>query len=318
MQKQNAGLNWVFAILLFLSASPAWAQNKQVEEELPEPEAVAIETKDGVLLKCMWYPGTEQKQTIPVILVHDWGRTRSDMLPLAEALQKAGHAVIVPDLRGHGQSTTVNGLDEPIDFEDFKKKEMAAIFLDIDTCKRFLMRKNNAGELNIEMLTVVATHRTAIQAANWSVSDWSWPTLSDGTKQGQDVKSLILISPVKRFKSLALNSALKAPCFSGKGGFRPITVTMIWGLDDEAVNRDVESIFRMIVKGREDPADIPDEEKWDRQTIFRLPLQTGDTGSDLLFGNSAEKLETNIIGILRKTMAEKSEDFQWQDRSSRD
>ncbi len=317
MQKQNVALIRVFALALLMFSSPGFAQNKQVEEKLPEPEVVSIESMDGVLLKCMWYPGTNEKLTVPVILVHDWGRTRSDMLPLAEHLQKAGHAVIVPDLRGHGQSTTLNGSDEPLDFEEFKKSQMASIVIDIDTCKRFLMRKNNAGELNIEMLTVVANHVTAIHAVNWTVSDWAWPTLADGTKQGQDIKSLILISPVKRFKSLSLNGALKAACLSGKGGFRPVTVTMIWGEDDEKIDRDVESIYRLLLKGRVDPTDIPIDEKWERQTLFRLSLATSETGSELMFGATGEQVETNIAGIIKKTIAEKSEDFQWQDRSSK-
>ena len=317
MRNKNVCLMWLIALALLLITAPVTAQNKQDEDEIPEPQAVSIESTDGVVLKCMWYPGTNGKQTVPIILVHDLERNRDDMLPLAEHLQKEGHAVIVPDLRGHGLSTTLVGDDEPLDYSEFNKNQLASIAVDIDTCKRFLMRKNNAGELNIEMLTVVANHRTCIHAVNWAVSDWSWPRLADGTKQGQDIKSLILISPIKRYKSLSLNAAMKAPCMSGKGMMRPISVTMIWGRQADKIDRDVESIYKLLLKGRTDPVDIPMDEKWDKQTIFRFPLETTEEGWEMMNGNSATSIDTNVAGIIKKTIAEKAEDFLWQDRSSK-
>lgn len=317
MQNKNVCLMWLFVLAFLATATQVSAQNKTEDDELPEAQAVSIESTDGVLLKCMWYPGTEGKQTVPVILVHDLERTRDDMLPLAEHLQKEGHAVIVPDLRGHGLSTTVAGEDDPIDYSEFKKAQLASMVIDIDTCKRFLMRRNNAGELNIEMLTVVANHRSCIHAVNWAVSDWAWPRLADGTKQGQDIKALVLISPVKRYKSLSMNSALKAPCMSGKGIMRPISVTMVWGRQAEKIDREVDSIYRLILKGRTDPSEIPMDEKWDRQTLFQFPLQNDEEGSDMMVGNSAAQIDTNVAGIIKKTIAEKAEDFLWQDRSSK-
>lgn len=317
MQKNNVGLVRLFVLVLLATTTHVSAQNKIDDDEIPEPQAVSVESTDGVVLKCMWYPGTNGKQTVPVILVHDLERTRDDMLPLAEHLQKEGHAVIVPDLRGHGLSTTVVGSDEPIDYDEFKKAELASIVVDIDTCKRFLMRRNNAGELNIEMLTVVANNRTTIHAVNWAVSDWAWPALADGTKQGQDIKSLILISPIKRYKSLSMNSALKAPCMSGKGVAKPISVTMIWGRQAEKVDRDVDSIYKIMLKGRTDPRDIPMDEKWDRQTLFQFPLENDEVGSEMMVGSSAAQIDTNVAGIIKKTIAEKAEDFLWQDRSSK-
>lgn len=105
-------------------ANPATAK----QSKFPKPEIVELETKDGVKLTCTWFPPegagkpakpdgkatapTAQptsggKTTAPFILLHDWDRSRTDLLNFGRFLQVAGHAVIVPDLRGHGDSLTV-------------------------------------------------------------------------------------------------------------------------------------------------------------------------------------------------------------------
>ena len=181
---------YLFLALLFLGTSliavgQDEANKTEEESELPAAEVVSVETTDGVVLKCEWYPGTNAKLTLPVILVHDWGEDRSGMLPLAERLQaEHGYAVLVPDLRGHGQSTKHINLEDPLDHTEFKKSQIASAVNDIEACRKFLMQKNNDAELNIEMLSVVASHQTCVHALNWAVQDWSWPPLPDGTSRG--------------------------------------------------------------------------------------------------------------------------------------
>ena len=68
-----------------------------------------LRTGDGLELALTYYPGTKGKQTIPVVLLHGWKQSRNDYKDLAPALQKLGYAVIVPDLRGHGESTRLKG-----------------------------------------------------------------------------------------------------------------------------------------------------------------------------------------------------------------
>jgi hypothetical protein len=320
MQNKGVGYLWIIALACFLFTSPVFAQNKAEEDEIPPAEQVSIETTDGVTLRCTWYAGTEGKSTVPIILVHDWAGDRTEMQPLAEHLQQAGHAVIVPDLRGHGGSTKAAGMEDPITHTEFKKAQVASMVIDIDTCKRFLMRKNNAAELNIEMLTVVANHNTSIHAVNWAASDWAWPTLADGTKQGQDVKALFLISPTKRFKSLSMNSSLKMPCMSGKGGFKPIIFTVLYGRDHDASSRDAKSIRGLVLKGREQPEDLEgleEDEFWSRATSFLYPLASSGSGSDLLEGETLERIKRNVAGVIEKTIVDNSEDFPWQDRSDK-
>ena len=69
-----------------------------------------LQTSDGLELTLTYYRGTKGKQTIPVVLLHGWKQSRNDYKDLAPALQAQGYAVIVPDLRGHGESTHLKGV----------------------------------------------------------------------------------------------------------------------------------------------------------------------------------------------------------------
>ena len=78
----------------------------------PQPEDITLTTEDGVKLAVTYYAGTKGKDSIPVILLHGYGflESRKDYAGLAPYLQdELGCAVIVPDLRGHGDSTSRQG-----------------------------------------------------------------------------------------------------------------------------------------------------------------------------------------------------------------
>ncbi|MGW8256084.1 MAG: alpha/beta fold hydrolase, partial [Thermoguttaceae bacterium] len=82
------------------------AGNSAAQAELPEPEDIVLKTADSLRLALSYYPGTKGKESIPVVLLHAWKGNRTDYTrDLASFLQAKGYAVIVPDLRGHGEST---------------------------------------------------------------------------------------------------------------------------------------------------------------------------------------------------------------------
>jgi len=62
-------------------------------------------TVDGVLLSASYYKGGNEKESIPVLLLHGKSGSRNDFNELIPQLTKQGMAVLVPDLRGHGKST---------------------------------------------------------------------------------------------------------------------------------------------------------------------------------------------------------------------
>ncbi|HUR28139.1 MAG TPA: alpha/beta fold hydrolase [Planctomycetota bacterium] len=94
---------WAPALLL-AALAPVFSAPKTAD---PAPSRVALEAPDKQALVATYYPPTESMdKASAVLLVHDAGRSREELLPLALRLQKSGFAVLALDLRGHGESAT--------------------------------------------------------------------------------------------------------------------------------------------------------------------------------------------------------------------
>ncbi len=184
-------------------ATIAHAWQPDAAEKLASPEDVAINTTDDVTLSATFYPSRRGKEAACVILIHDDGGKRAECDRLARKLQAQGVAVIVPDLRGHGDST---GDFKQLRLDDYQ----AMVQRDLEAVKGFLLKRNNLGELNIERLGVVGIHLGAALALNWAAHDWNWPELATG-KQGQDVKALAIISPEWGYKGVRIGEAVVEP-----------------------------------------------------------------------------------------------------------
>src|SRR5262245_42903790 len=81
------------------AATPPPPQKKG--PKLPEPEDVALETKDGVSIKATYYPGTAKKESVPIIMIHGYEGQRGDYHALALYMQGLGKGSIVYDIRGN-------------------------------------------------------------------------------------------------------------------------------------------------------------------------------------------------------------------------
>jgi pimeloyl-ACP methyl ester carboxylesterase len=220
------------------------------QTEIPDPEELTLETADGVLLRATYYPGTYENKSVPIILLHGFKHDRSEFEELAKALQKQGNAVIAPDLRGHGESTDVRrpGSEriEKIAAASLRVADFEAMVkYDVETVKVFLRDKNNDGDLNIDKLCLVGAEMGAMVAANWAAFDWSAenaPQLSTG-KQGQFVKSLVLISPEPNFKGLKLTAALADPAVRSQ-----IAILMIAGKQSAKYRDEVNRLYTGLEK----------------------------------------------------------------------
>jgi pimeloyl-ACP methyl ester carboxylesterase len=178
--------------------------------QIPPPEELTIDTKDGVLLRATFFPGTKGKESVPVILLHPFKSNRHSFGTLPKFLQENnGYAVITVDLRGHGDSTSARSIDgkvvklsadslRPIDFAMMVKYDVSAV---ID----HLIGRNDKGELNVDKTTIVGAEMGSVVGFLGAVVDWSWPVLATG-KQGQYVKALALLSPVVAFKGLSMSN----------------------------------------------------------------------------------------------------------------
>lgn len=322
MNAKSTRLSSQYAIVFFLavatlavSKASAQVTAKPKKIEVPAPERVLIATKDNVELQAEWFGGAGGKEAVPIMLIHDWDGSRTDLLPLAEFLQKKhGHAVIVPDLRGHGESLTVKGIDEELDRSRFRKAELASMLEDFESCRRFLQQKNDAGELNLDMLVVIACGKMSIHAANWCILDWRWGPIG-GLKQGRNVKALILVSPVRRFKSLDISASLKAPLFASKGTALPLL--LVWGNGHDASSTDAEFIYNALQKARSIPDDFPDQQaRWAQQTLFRAVYRSAEASADLLRELSTQ-IDPDLALFIDKKVIANKEEFQWQNRKTK-
>lgn len=189
---------------------------------LPKPKKVSgakLETADGVLLSATYYPGNRGKKTIPVILLHDWNGERKDVLTLAEELQAAGCAVLVPDLRGHGKSNRV--LVGPENTEEFKASKRltvqdveAVVGGDLPALKKFLMQQNNMGSLNIDKLCVGGVGYGGMMAAYFANADWNPMVKRKKAKASQgDVKGFFIVGPPKNIKGIRFTDAFSYPAW---------------------------------------------------------------------------------------------------------
>ncbi|HMO15358.1 MAG TPA: hypothetical protein PKD64_15300 [Pirellulaceae bacterium] len=280
---------------------------KDEKKKIPPPEVVEIRTKDEVNLTCTWYASLNGKEATPVLLLHDWGSNRKSMESYAEKLQSEGCAVLVPDLRGHGDSTIKVGLATPLNYEKFKPAEISGTLLDIEACKSFLTKRNNEAELNIDLLTVVAVGKTSILTMEWTISDWQWAPLG-GIKMGQDVKGVALIAPEKSFRSLNMNQSLRHPLFIGPANESLSMLVFSDANKSERAVRDSKSIFEGTEKLRKANSDGL---KYLYYFEFRLKQQV-----QIVERNNVDVPVSDILGEFVKTVENRfKESHRWQNRS---
>ena len=290
-----------------LGEDKAAAQEKSAEEEIPAPEDLTLQARDGVTLAVTYYPGGKGKQTIPVVLLHMWKQNRNDYKDLAAVLQAQGCAVIVPDLRGHGGSTRRVGVT--LKAATMPPGQFAAMVTqDMEAIKRFLWEKNNAGELNIDKLCVVGAEMGATVAFNFTMTDAMDQdrnrVLRPDYKLGRFVKALVLISPELSFRGL--------PIRAGNARLVPgVAVLILVGRKDSKALAEATRLYGIFEKYHPEPTG---DNVTDKKTLFFGKFDTSLQGTKLLdpkFNLSA--IIANFIH-LRLVKSEQSKDWLWRER----
>lgn len=206
-------LTGVFGWTGLILPSAGWAAETDDDDELPEPEELDLWVSDGLKMHAIFYPGTRGKKTVPVIILHEKKAVGSDYEGLALYLQSQGRAVLVPDLRGCGNSNQIfskksKSKSISIHVDRLSKKHVSnMVKKDFEKLKSFLIEKNNEGELNIEKLCIIGVGTGAPIGLNWAVRDWNWDSIG-ANKQGKDVRAMVLISPELNFRGLKSQAGL--------------------------------------------------------------------------------------------------------------
>lgn len=294
-------------------AAPAPAQPGKPaavkEEDKPaEPEDLSVETKDGVIIRFTYYAGKLKKKAVPIVMLHGWEGQRSDYRAMALYLQQLGHAVVTVDLRGHGQSLQYrlpNGDTKDIDRSLFRPRDLEAMVLDVEAIKKWLLDKNNEGELNIEALCLIAADFSTIIAMKWSAADWNAPILP-AFKQGQDVKALVLLSPVQSFKGLTNRDAMAHPVVRGR-----LSTLVAAGSQTPKDLADAKRLFKTLEGHHIKPPTDP-EERRKKLDLFMVTPETSLQGA-ALFGNGLETPRV-VANFIELRLVSKMDEFSWSER----
>jgi len=298
---------WCLAAMAFESR-PAVAQRNTARP--PPPAEFALTTKDGVQLKITYYAGTDGRETVPVILLHDFNETRAVMDGLAvelqdprladEGLAEEGpptqdvrpRAVVTVDLRGHGESKTAfnaDGSSEELDANRFQQADFEdMVHLDMEAVRSFLVDQNDAGTLNLNELCVVGAGMGANVAVLWAAKDWATPPLAM-RKQSQDVKALVLISPRWTFHGLSMAAPLKFPPIQ-----RQLSIFLAYGAADRDVAEDGRKIEKILERFHPEP---PPDQVQEKKDYFAFAPDTVLQGTELLNGRGFG-LIPNVAGFV--------------------
>lgn len=220
-------------------------------------EKLSLETSDGIAIAAWHYRVLTDAECPPVvILLHDLDGSHLSVEPLAKELAARGIAVVAPDLRGHGASTTrlTGGVEDTIEARSLKKPDLEAITLtqggrvrdqsavrgDIECVRNWIKLRADEGKLDIERLFVVGSGLGCTLAAMWAINDAAWPDLVGGP-QGRQVRGLVFISPAWSSRSLTVSSVLAADLVR-----RELPVMVLAGRDD----RDAVKLFDQLKRQR--------------------------------------------------------------------
>ena len=145
-----------------------------------EIEEVDVPTDDKLGLKADFYVPKKSSTRAPaVILVHDAGGNREQMTVLAERLQREGLAVLVPDLRGHGESANGDVEWSALDDEG-RAKQWAYTPRDLEAAAVWLKSRKEVHTSNLTMVGLRAGCALAVYHA----------------ARDDKVRAVVLIEPV--------------------------------------------------------------------------------------------------------------------------
>ena len=281
------------------------AAQQPAKPKVPKPEDFTVQTAD-VELHCTYYPSTKGKEAVPVILVHPLGGRRTELDGLAKQLQEQGdHAVIVPDLRGHGDSNIrkIPGRDSiEITSDDLNAADLARMATsDFVLLKNELIGRHNAGEFNIDLLTLVGVELGSNLALHWAAVDWSQPAVT--VRLGRDVKAVVMVSPVSSYKTLRItppNGPLGSPPV--RAGLSLMT---IGGVNDPKMKQELARINNLVVKFHPEPTKLANESEEDfekryylKKDYFMREKPTTLQGMELLKAPNM-KVATDILGFIK-------------------
>lgn len=287
------------------------------EPSPPAAEEQVLETSDGLRFGAWYYPPPgETKPTATVILVHDIEGSHKSVGDLARSLQRAGCAVVAPDLRGHGSQAQRSGDGDAhrslrkVDFEAMaashgrvRDDPASSHRGEIEAVRCWIKNQADAGRLDLDRLCVVGSGLGATLATMWTAADWNWPPTTAGP-QGQQVRALVLVSPAMSKRGLSMTAPLSSEAIRFN-----VPVMVLAGTGDREASRFFDQVKRFRSKAwfqqrdGQPPEKARDLEGPGDATAFLIQCNTTLSGDKLATDptvNVADKVKTFLGLVLDK------------------
>ena len=329
----------------WLTGFAAQAQDGKKDKDIDDKTIYAI---DNWPLKLTYYKSSAGKEAAVVVLLHQKRESRMVWTAkggVAETLHGEGFAVIAVDLRKHGESKPGGAEEEPkkstADKDksakksaggELKKEDYVGMVLDMEAVKKFIFEEHQKGNLNMRKMAIVAPAMSAAVAIVFTARDWEKKPYDDAstpaarTPRGQDVQSLVFLSPETNLPGLAAHQVM--PVLKNF----PIASLVVVGKDDSAENKDqAKKLFQQLGG---DPAKIApakksepakktkdkeaDSHKDDKDKVRHYYQEPPGKlrGTDML--GKKLGIEGDIVVFLKHHMKDlKGPFYEWRDRQSR-
>lgn len=301
-------------LLMMILASGVSSQvmGQQAEDE---GESRTLTTGDGWTIPINYFESKSGKES-PVVIMFPAvegkkeSRTRKAWMPAARALKKKGIAVVVADLRKHGDSVHVSGNPAitakilPADYQLMATQDLEAI-------KAFLVTEHEKQKLNIRKLGLATAGSGGLVAAAFATVDWSkkpWPDAAVyalRTPKGQDVHAIFMISPESTVRGINTPMIMKAAADRQKG-----IAAQIWYNPEERNEKSsAEKLWKYL--------DLKDEQYESVRSLKEGPAGPAAqfSGEALLEGRAGPVMEGHLVKFFEDNL--KQLEFPWKTRKSR-
>ncbi len=317
MRRPHPQFFMVLGILCGYAYSDSIALAQPYGSRANQPQEISLNTKDGVTLKATYYPSNLGQEAVPIVMLHDHEESRAVFDSLARELQNpsqegySSYAVLTVDLRGHGESTrmtTPNGQTRTLEADRLKKADFSnMVYRDMEAVRKFLLKENDAGKLNLNKLCLIGSGMGANVAAAYAAYDWDVPQLAQ-RKQGQDVKALILASPKWSAYGLAMREPLRQADVREK-----LSIMLVVGSQAARAEKDANRVYKLLLKYHDDPNKIRPDQRQEKQDLFLISLPTRLQGTKLLTDPNFNMLNLIHTFLDARLM---SQSFEWIPRKA--
>ena len=208
-------------------------------------EDVEYKTRDKQMVHAAYFAPRKKGKAPAALLVHNAGGDSAALYSLADNLQRKGFAVLVPDLRGHGESITESCDWSKTTDAEAQMRLWNYSMRDLEASTEYLRDQDQVHNANLSMVGVGAG---SLLAARYAIHDENARAVvvidpqdeSYGFNMGKDITELgglpVLIMATKEGRQVALR--IKGAAADGNDGLDYVSVKSLKPKKDDDIFSD--------------------------------------------------------------------------------